>query len=481
MWDEHADPFTNTVRVTVGTLRRKLSEDGEDQLIETVVGRGLPAPPAGAPREPRAAVARPTASPWTARPAGARSSGSPAACPTGWARSASASPPSTRCSSSGWPPSWSAASTSRSPPASHDEPVSRDQDMELVIRQLPPHRGWPTSARCDVPGLRAAGERAVAPAAAQLLVRRPRPAVPRQPRRRLGRRRPGARPDRPHHRRGPRHPGHRPVPAHRAPGPARRAEGPGRHLRRHAGAPRRGVREPAPLHPGGVARAAQPARGDPHQPRRRAGRRATPSTEDLRRTAEVVRPHGRADVAPRRRPADLRPPGCDRACSSSGSTSPRWSPTRPPSSRCRPRRAGSRWCRPPTPGLVGRRRPRRPAPGARQPARQRGPAGAEGSTIRVAAGREGSERPQRPVGLDRGRGPGPGHPRGPARARVPALLAGRRAPGPRGGPQRPGPDHRAPDRREPPRVDPAGRQRRRAARPSRCGCPAAPSSPNGSP
>jgi DNA-binding response OmpR family regulator len=40
VWDEHADPFTNTVRVTVGTLRRKLSEDDESQLIETVIGSG---------------------------------------------------------------------------------------------------------------------------------------------------------------------------------------------------------------------------------------------------------------------------------------------------------------------------------------------------------------------------------------------------------------------------------------------------------
>jgi DNA-binding response OmpR family regulator len=40
VWDEHADPFTNTVRVTVGTLRRKLTVDGEPQVIETVIGRG---------------------------------------------------------------------------------------------------------------------------------------------------------------------------------------------------------------------------------------------------------------------------------------------------------------------------------------------------------------------------------------------------------------------------------------------------------
>ena len=37
VWDEHADPFTNTVRVTIANLRRKL---GEPPLIETVVGSG---------------------------------------------------------------------------------------------------------------------------------------------------------------------------------------------------------------------------------------------------------------------------------------------------------------------------------------------------------------------------------------------------------------------------------------------------------
>ena len=40
VWDEHADPVTNTVRVTVGTLRRKISVDDEIDLIETVVGSG---------------------------------------------------------------------------------------------------------------------------------------------------------------------------------------------------------------------------------------------------------------------------------------------------------------------------------------------------------------------------------------------------------------------------------------------------------
>ncbi|MFN0091182.1 MAG: response regulator transcription factor [Acidimicrobiales bacterium] len=37
VWDANADPFTNTVRVTIGTLRRKL---GEPLAIETVIGAG---------------------------------------------------------------------------------------------------------------------------------------------------------------------------------------------------------------------------------------------------------------------------------------------------------------------------------------------------------------------------------------------------------------------------------------------------------
>ena len=37
VWDEHADPFTQTVRVTVMNLRRKL---GKPPLIETVIGAG---------------------------------------------------------------------------------------------------------------------------------------------------------------------------------------------------------------------------------------------------------------------------------------------------------------------------------------------------------------------------------------------------------------------------------------------------------
>jgi DNA-binding response OmpR family regulator len=37
VWDENADPFTRTVTVTLGRLRRKL---GEPDPIETVIGSG---------------------------------------------------------------------------------------------------------------------------------------------------------------------------------------------------------------------------------------------------------------------------------------------------------------------------------------------------------------------------------------------------------------------------------------------------------
>ena len=53
VWDEHTDPFTNTVRVTVGTLRRKLGLPNNPAPIVTVVGTGYrliaPPPPAGHP------------------------------------------------------------------------------------------------------------------------------------------------------------------------------------------------------------------------------------------------------------------------------------------------------------------------------------------------------------------------------------------------------------------------------------------------
>jgi DNA-binding response OmpR family regulator len=37
VWDEHANPFTTVVRVTIGTLRKEL---GDPPLIHTVVGKG---------------------------------------------------------------------------------------------------------------------------------------------------------------------------------------------------------------------------------------------------------------------------------------------------------------------------------------------------------------------------------------------------------------------------------------------------------
>ncbi|SFF90119.1 Transcriptional regulatory protein, C terminal [Actinacidiphila alni] len=36
-WDEHADPFTNAVRLVIHTLRRKL---GTPQLVHTATGAG---------------------------------------------------------------------------------------------------------------------------------------------------------------------------------------------------------------------------------------------------------------------------------------------------------------------------------------------------------------------------------------------------------------------------------------------------------
>jgi len=40
VWDENIDPFTNTVRVTISKLRRKLAEAGHPEIIETIVGSG---------------------------------------------------------------------------------------------------------------------------------------------------------------------------------------------------------------------------------------------------------------------------------------------------------------------------------------------------------------------------------------------------------------------------------------------------------
>jgi DNA-binding response OmpR family regulator len=48
-WDEHADPFTNVVFVTISRLRRKL---GDPQVIESQprVGYHIPDPPSSASR-----------------------------------------------------------------------------------------------------------------------------------------------------------------------------------------------------------------------------------------------------------------------------------------------------------------------------------------------------------------------------------------------------------------------------------------------
>lgn len=40
VWDEHADPFTNTVRMTISNLRRKLAMAGAHEAIKTLPGRG---------------------------------------------------------------------------------------------------------------------------------------------------------------------------------------------------------------------------------------------------------------------------------------------------------------------------------------------------------------------------------------------------------------------------------------------------------
>ena len=46
VWDENADPFTNTIRVTVMNLRRKL---GDPPVVDTVVGAGYRITPAPQP------------------------------------------------------------------------------------------------------------------------------------------------------------------------------------------------------------------------------------------------------------------------------------------------------------------------------------------------------------------------------------------------------------------------------------------------
>ena len=66
VWDEHADPFTNTVRVTISNLRRKLSEaSGNGQPIETIPGRGYRLRAGSCPtRSPRPRAATGSAPGW---------------------------------------------------------------------------------------------------------------------------------------------------------------------------------------------------------------------------------------------------------------------------------------------------------------------------------------------------------------------------------------------------------------------------------
>ncbi len=40
VWDDRADSFTNTVRVHIASLRKKLNAGSAVPLIETVVGQG---------------------------------------------------------------------------------------------------------------------------------------------------------------------------------------------------------------------------------------------------------------------------------------------------------------------------------------------------------------------------------------------------------------------------------------------------------
>jgi DNA-binding response OmpR family regulator len=49
VWDENADPFTKTVRVTIGRLRRKL---GEPEAIQTIPGLGYRITPSPQPQAP---------------------------------------------------------------------------------------------------------------------------------------------------------------------------------------------------------------------------------------------------------------------------------------------------------------------------------------------------------------------------------------------------------------------------------------------
>ena len=416
----------------------------------------LPPAPAGAAREPRATAPPPVeASAWTARPPVRAAGLATHACRSGWARSASGSPRSTRCSSSAWPRSWSAASTSRWPTGCTTSRSRRRSTTTVVdaARAIGSRGGrragqFRTSSAGSTSG-RSQLLRSYSFGALGLLF--------------LASLGVGW------------------VVAGRVLAPIGRITGVARDIQATdlsrrialAGPARRAARTWPTPSTGCSARI-----DEAFESQRRFIQEAS---HELRNPLAVIRTN--LDVAladPRRRrtrtsagpprSCGAPPSGCRTSSTTCWPTPAQgatvrqferldagraWSPTRPPSSRCRPRPGASR-------SSAGRRAGPVRSIGDRVALRQAlanllanavrlAP---EGSTIRVAAGREGTERRGGPVGLDRGRGPGPGHPRGPARAGVPAVLAGRRAPRPRGGPERPRPDHRAPDRREPRRVGP---------------------------
>ena len=111
-----------------------------------------------------------------------------------------------------------------------------------------------------------------------------------------------ARPDHPH-----RPPGGRlrPLPADRAGRPGRRAQGARRHLRRDAGPAGAGLHRPAAVRRERLARAAHPARDQPHAaggaPLRSRGARGAPAAR------QDPAGHQRAQRAARRGPAAARP------------------------------------------------------------------------------------------------------------------------------------------------------------------------------
>ena len=215
---------------------------------------------------------------------------------------------------------------------------------------------------------------------------------------------------RPDHRRGAQDPGERPHPAHRPRRARRRAQAPGRHLRLHARPRRRRLREPAPVHPRGQPRAAQPAGGDPHQPR------GHPLRPRRHRPRTCATPPRSSSAPPSGWPAS------STTCSSTPARAPsRWSASRSTSGRlisdaaaefAAPAEAAGQFVEREAPeGLWVLRRPPGAAPGAGQPAGQRR------AHRPVGHRHPGAGRPRGPVGLDGGRGPA-------ARASPPTTTTG---------------------------------------------------------